>query len=605
MNNNSKKHYILLLTILVVWLVITFFIVNPSLFKNVNASISDLKSKNNIFIIGKDNTKSSLINKTGESSIRIFSNDVELGSSQRIKTGDKLLLNNTNYSIAVLGDVNKDGIVNVSDMSRTYSIWKNIVTNASDAERIAADANEDNVINLADVSKIYGIFKGFSSSEPSSGGSSNPDPTPVNYTISFNSEGGSTISSITKQSGESIGTLPTPIRTGYTFAGWYTAASGGIRITSSTKVTGNATYHAQWTLNSYTVTFNSNGGTSTPAVVRTHGQTVGTLPHVTRDGYTFNGWYTAASGGSKISASTQVLGNVTYYAQWTIKTFTVTFAAQGGSAVSSVKRNYNQAIGTLPTTTQAGYQFLGWFTKTSGGTKLTTTTKITDNVTYYAQWKGNSYNVIYNYNYSGAPSNYKAGPYTYGHSTFNLGAPEERRCYKLVGWAKSANGAKVYNADQRVSNLTTSSSITLYAKWEKADDIVKNGVIFEYAGIMSRSDGFCQSGTLKTGWVQSGGNWYFVKKISNTASIEKNSYREYTDGYYYWLDANGVSGSTPYKWEKTNGKWWFHAVNNTNDYEKGGRAIINKNKASEHYQYYGFDSSGWCTNSNDCSPNSY
>ncbi len=144
------------------------------------------------------------------------------------------------------------------------------------------------------------------------------------YTITYNKNGG-TISktSATINYNSTLGTLPTGSRTGYTLKGFFTAASGGSQVSSGTKVTGNATYYAQWTANNYTISYNGNGGTaSTSSQTKAYDSTLGTLPTASRTGYTFNGWYTAKSGGTKITTSTKVAGNATYYAQWTARTDT-------------------------------------------------------------------------------------------------------------------------------------------------------------------------------------------------------------------------------------------------------------------------------------------
>lgn len=147
------------------------------------------------------------------------------------------------------------------------------------------------------------------------------------YTVTFNANGGSTsTSSKTVTYASTYGELPTPTRTGYTFKGWFTSASGTTQITSSTKVsiTAAQTLYAQWTANTYTVTFNANGGT-TPTASKSvsYASTYGTLPTPTRLGYSFNGWFTAITGGTKITSSTQVsiTANQTLYAQWTARGF--------------------------------------------------------------------------------------------------------------------------------------------------------------------------------------------------------------------------------------------------------------------------------------------
>ncbi|MDR0883530.1 MAG: InlB B-repeat-containing protein [Oscillospiraceae bacterium] len=116
--------------------------------------------------------------------------------------------------------------------------------------------------------------------------------------------------------------LPTaPKRTGYKFAGWYTAKTGGTKVTASTvvKLSKNQTLYAHWTANKYTVTFNANGGTAVKAKTIPYNTAVGALPTPTRKGYKFSGWYTAKSGGTKISKTTKITKAVTYTAHWTKK----------------------------------------------------------------------------------------------------------------------------------------------------------------------------------------------------------------------------------------------------------------------------------------------
>ncbi len=153
-------------------------------------------------------------------------------------------------------------------------------------------------------------------------------PPPERFWVFFNPNGG-TISETMREvkDGDKIGTLPIPTLENDEFLGWYTELEGGTRITDSTIVTTNMMCHARWknggvpdpvpTQQAWTVTFNANGGTVSPATRQVAGgSAVGTLPTATRSGYTLVGWFTAASGGTQVSASTKVTANVTYYAHW-------------------------------------------------------------------------------------------------------------------------------------------------------------------------------------------------------------------------------------------------------------------------------------------------
>ena len=171
--------------------------------------------------------------------------------------------------------------------------------------------------------------------------------------VTFNANGG-TVSPTTRAvaSGAAVGTLPTPTRSGYTFAGWYTAASGGTKIYASTTITANVTYYAHWTAKKYTVTFNANGGTVSPTTrTVTHGGAIGSLPTPTRSGYTFAGWYTTANGGTKISSSKMITANVTYYAHWTANgggfSLSGTYQADKARTLSGAAFSGSEAVGVV------------------------------------------------------------------------------------------------------------------------------------------------------------------------------------------------------------------------------------------------------------------
>jgi uncharacterized protein (TIGR02145 family)/uncharacterized repeat protein (TIGR02543 family) len=151
------------------------------------------------------------------------------------------------------------------------------------------------------------------------------DRTLDTYTVTFNANGGTVFptSGMTGTNGK-LASLPTPQWSGYTFSGWYIAATGGTQVTTNTVFTGNTTIYAHWTAVSaitptYTVMFNANGGTVSPAsnTTGTDGKLVN-LPTPTSDGYAFSGWYTAATGGSVVMTSTIFSSNATIYAHWTV-----------------------------------------------------------------------------------------------------------------------------------------------------------------------------------------------------------------------------------------------------------------------------------------------
>ena len=155
-------------------------------------------------------------------------------------------------------------------------------------------------------------------------------------------------------------------RTGYSATGyWGSSASGGTLINQDTSQTanslastlgvnissgsGSANVYAQWTPNTYTVSFDANGSTMSIAskdVV--YDSTYGDLPTITRTGYTFDGWYTAASDGDEITSSTQVktASNHTLYAHWTANEYTITYNPNEGDLNDIPKVKYTLILKT-------------------------------------------------------------------------------------------------------------------------------------------------------------------------------------------------------------------------------------------------------------------
>lgn len=303
----------------------------------------------------------------------------------------------------------------------------------------------------------------------------------VSDTIKISPSGGGTVSPnpVTGQENTAISTTATPA-TGYNFKHWRyndSSASGGYSESTTNPlkitITGKRDVTAVFELKSYTVTWNANGGTVSPASVsKTHGSTLGTLPTPTRAAtaeysYTFAGWFTAASGGTQISSTTTVTGNVTYYAHWTAtkRSYTATFNGNGGStpSPSSITKEYNVALGTLPTCSRTGYTFLGWYTASSGGTKISTTTVVTKDITYYAQWSINSYTLTFNPNGGTVTPTSKDLEYNsaYGTLPTPTRASDAQYTYTFAGWYTAATGGTQVTATTKMAAKDT----TVYAHW--------------------------------------------------------------------------------------------------------------------------------------------
>ena len=225
--------------------------------------------------------------------------------------------------------------------------------------------------------------------------------TTIKYTVSFDANGGDCGQTTGYATSASAAvTLPTPKRSGYILAGWYTAASGGTRVGGagdSYTPSANITLYAQWG-KPCTVTYNANGGNCDKASEKYTGTAL-TLPTATRDGYWFIGWYDAATGGNKVGdagATFNPTNEITLYAHWQEQVeYTVTYNANSGTC-GTQSATYQGTALTLPTASRTGYTFNGWYDAATGGNKVGDAGALytpTANITLYAQWQINSYTI--------------------------------------------------------------------------------------------------------------------------------------------------------------------------------------------------------------------
>ena len=186
------------------------------------------------------------------------------------------------------------------------------------------------------------------------------------YTITFDTNGGSEIAPITQDYGTEITAPDTPTRKGYTFKGWD-------KEIPETMPAENITVKAQWEINQYTITFDTNGGSEIAPITQDYGTEITAPDTPTRKGYTFKGW-------DKEIPETMPAENITVKAQWEINQYTITFDTNGGSEIAPITQDYGTEITAPDTPTRKGYTFKGW-------DKEIPETMPAENITITARWK--------------------------------------------------------------------------------------------------------------------------------------------------------------------------------------------------------------------------
>ena len=186
------------------------------------------------------------------------------------------------------------------------------------------------------------------------------------YTITFDTNGGSEIAPITQDYGTEITAPDNPTRKGYTFKGWD-------KEIPKTMPAENMTVKAQWKINQYTITFDTNGGSEIAPITQDYGTEITAPDNPTRKGYTFKGW-------DKEIPETMPAENITVKAQWEINQYTITFDTNGGSEIAPITQDYGTEITAPDNPTRKGYTFKGW-------DKEIPKTMPAENITITARWK--------------------------------------------------------------------------------------------------------------------------------------------------------------------------------------------------------------------------
>ena len=248
-------------------------------------------------------------------------------------------------------------------------------------------------------------------------------------------------------------TLATPEKTGYTFLGW--THEGQIAPTKVVTVvvgtTGELAYTANWHSNTYTVTFDANGGTVSTTSKDVTFDTNVTLPTPKRTGYTFGGWFLDTEEYTTGTWTTD--SNVTLVAKWEANSYQATYNANGGSVSSSYKNYTYDENYTLLEPTKAGYEFLGWY-KDGALVPSTGTWKFDTDISLVAEWKACVYTITYD---AGVGTSSQTSAQATYDSNFTL-ATASRIGYTFGGW--------YYNGTPYESGTwKTDKNITLVAKW--------------------------------------------------------------------------------------------------------------------------------------------
>ena len=290
--------------------------------------------------------------------------------------------------------------------------------------------------------------------------------------------------------------MPVVSKAGYAFKGWYASSdfSGSEVTTLGNYSAGVTTYYAKWEAEKHSFSFQTNNGQPQPQTIVLDTDTAiddRSLPVVTRDGYTFAGWYTDAtfSPDAKVTALPETMPafDVIYYADWTANEARIEFDADGGSPVTALVGKTDQAIAdtAMPSTTREGYEFVDWVDADGQAVGTLPGKFPAGTTTYKATWTAKTVTITWDANAEGMSVDSWTG--TFGEPTGKTLPELTRNDFTLVGWY-TEDGAKLEAAPATFP----ANDVTYKAKWLEAG----TGTI-----VFNTNGGTPVSDYVRSGWL--------------------------------------------------------------------------------------------------------
>ena len=370
------------------------------------------------------------------------------------------------------------------------------------------------------------------------------------YTISFNTDGGSEIASITQNYNTEVSFNEIPVKKGYTFTGW-------VKAVPDVMPAGNIVITAQWKKDVYTISYNLDGGKADNPETYEVDTSVITLKRPQRTGYTFIGWSGTGIDGTAMDPviTTGSTGNRSYTANWKENSYVIRFIPYGDGTTGSMQDMQlmytDKAALSANQFKRTGYTFAGW-TKKAGADKLYDDNEIisglgtADNeiITLYPAWTANEYTVHFDTKDGDAINDLV---FTYDKK-YEL-PKTSRYGYTFLGWCVEDGGTVTYKPGASADNLAGEGTVTLYASWSLnktftyshpysyrvTDDSKEEPVKLHF--FIDGASGTSTSGYTRTNSIYMEGiSLNEIKKHCNTMTVTISYYIKMVDDGYAEVD---------------------------------------------------------------------
>jgi uncharacterized repeat protein (TIGR02543 family) len=363
------------------------------------------------------------------------------------------------------------------------------------------------------------------------------------FTVKFDCQGGPAVQSAQLLRNTKL-TAPTqPVRTGYTFGGWYQeAACVNPWDFDNTAVPANMTLFAKWTINAYAVTFDSQGGGAVTGKTAVYNSTIPAPALPTRAGYAFGGWYKDAGFSSVWNFATdKVTDNITLYAKWNAQACTVSFDSQGGGTVPPVTAPFGAKITAPADPSLTGYNFGGWYKDAACTDAWDFAAGTVDgNITLYAKWTAVSCKVTFDaQGGSDGPDPVSAD---YGTAIAFPAVPALDGFY-FGGWYTGTDFTRQWS----FTHDKVTGDMTLYAHWVLTPPaLVISAASSSYNSVsVSWNPIPYATGYIVSEAASANGPWNLLNADSDSTGVEYNTLATNTK-YYFKVQAQCMKDGNPY-----------------------------------------------------------
>ncbi len=363
------------------------------------------------------------------------------------------------------------------------------------------------------------------------------------YSISFDTDGGepATIHTITQDFDTVVSAPADPIKTGYTFSGWFEDGSLTAYVFDKIEAR-DVELKAKWTINEYTISFDSDGGSIIEDITKTYGENVEKPLDPTKTGYTFMGWFEANSV-LQYEFDTMESRNVELKAGWKINKYSISFDTDGGepATIDTITQNFDTAVSAPTQPTKTGYTFSGWFE--DGSLNAYVFDKIeARNVELKAKWTINQYSISFDTD-GGEPATINT--ITQDYNTVVIAPTKPTKVgYNFLGWFEDGS------LNAYVFSTMEARNVELKAKWGEAQEYsitfdsdggTPVATIIERVGLpVSAPAEPTKTGYTFSGWFEEGSLNAYVFSTMEERNVELKA-KWTINQYSITFDADGGS----------------------------------------------------------------